>query len=77
MFTVVYVHIDRNRYIRDEEPGTAISTFTQLLSFVPMAFYLLLSWCFTSTETTRLIRDGEGGGGDLVPMSSSSQRSDP
>ena len=39
---------------------------------------LLLSWCFTSTETIRLIRDGKrGGGGGQVPISSSSQRSDP
>ena len=39
---------------------------------------LLLSWCFTSIETIRLIRDGKrGGGGSRVPISSSSARSDP
>ena len=44
-----YSHIVRT--IRDGEPRTATSTFTQLLSlFVPV--------CFTSTETIRTIRDG-------------------
>ena len=34
------------------------STFTQPLSS-EKRFLLLLSWCFTSTETIRLIRDGQ------------------
>ena len=43
------------RLIRDGELRTATSTFTQFLS---SPLLLLLSWCFTSTETIRLIRDG-------------------
>ena len=33
---------------------------------------LLHSWCLTSTETIRLIRDGKKGGGDREEMNSSS-----
>ena len=40
------------RSIRDGEPRTATSNFTQLLSSV-------LQCSFTSTETIRSIRDGE------------------
>ena len=42
------------RLIRDGEPRTATSTFTQLLSSD-------VQCRFTSTETIRLIRDGEPG----------------
>ena len=42
------------RTIRDREPRTATSTFTQLLSSV-----ILVQCCFTSTVTVRLITDGE------------------
>ena len=37
----------------------------------------LETWCLTSTETTRLIRDGERGRGDLEERSSSCARFDP
>ena len=39
--------------IRDGEPRTATSTFTQFLSSV------IVQRCFTSTETTRTVKDGE------------------
>ena len=57
-------------YIRDGEPRTSTSTFTQLLisgnvflSFLFVCLFLCVfvfcfSWCFTSTETVRFIRDG-------------------
>ena len=60
--------------IRDEEPRTSTSTFTQprTLSTCPLFFrdYLLfvLSWCFTSTETVWLIRDGEKGASGTRPV---------
>ena len=41
------------RTIRDREPRTSTSTFTQLLSSVSV------QCCFTSTETIRTFRDGE------------------
>ena len=41
------------RTIRDGEPRTATSTFTQLLSSE------IVQCCFTSTETIKTIRDGE------------------
>ena len=73
------------RIIRDGEPRTATSTFTQLLNYVGSLFNVALRpqepqgllWtrgpglthtqllrvavqcCFTSTETIRVIRDGE------------------
>ena len=43
------------RTIRDEEPRTATSTFTQLLSSATLS----VQCYFTSTETVRTIRDGE------------------
>ena len=46
------------RLVRDGEPRTATSTFTQILSSA-MESSLLLKCCFTPTETVRLIRDGE------------------
>ena len=42
--------------IRDWEPRTATSTFTQFLSSDRRYFILC---CFSSTKTIRLIRDGE------------------
>ena len=42
--------------IRDGEPRTSTSTFTQLLSSV---YQLLVQYCFMSTETVQAIRDGE------------------
>ena len=42
------------RTIRDREPRTATSTFTQLLSSVQVHCRLI-----TSTETIRTVRDGE------------------
>ena len=45
------------RKIRDGEPRTATSTFTQLLNSVP---WVQIQCCFTLTETVlRTIRDGE------------------
>ena len=44
------------RTIRDGEPRTATSTFTQLLSSVVDYFF---KCCFTSTETIRTVRDRE------------------
>ena len=44
------------RLIRDGEPRTATSTFTQLLSSDRA---VQVQCCFTSPETIRLIRDGE------------------
>ena len=48
------------------EPRTSTSTFTQLLSSDKDVFLFVFSFqcCFTSTETTWLIRDGGGGGGE-------------
>ena len=43
------------RTLRDGEPRTATSTFTQLLSSADVQ----VQCCFTSTETKRTIRDGE------------------
>ena len=43
------------RTIRDREPWTTTSAFTQLLGYV-------LQFCFTSTETIRTIRDRESPG---------------
>ena len=42
------------------------------------SFWFIFSWCFTSTETVWLIRNGETGGwwGNRVPLSRSSLRSD-
>ena len=45
------------RAVRDEEPKTATSTFTQLLSSDKQGFSF--QYCFTSTETIRLIRNEE------------------
>ena len=45
-------------------PGTAISTFTQLLSS-DFQSGCSVQCCFTSTETIWLIRDGEPGDGHL------------
>ena len=53
---LLYVHRNR-RLIRDGEPRTATSTFTQLLSSESW----LVECCFTSTETIRLIRTGSPG----------------
>ena len=50
---LLYVHRDL-RTIRDGEPRTATSTFTQLLSSD-----ILDQCCFTATETIRTVRDGE------------------
>ena len=48
---------ETKRTIRDREPRTATSTFTQLLSFDwPQ---VQVQCCFTSTETKRTIRDRE------------------
>ena len=55
------------------------------ISALEEQFYsFFCSWCLTSTETTRLIRDGEMGRGggrererNWVEMSSSSKHSDP
>ena len=44
------------RTIRDGEPRTATSTFTQLLSSVP---WVQVQCCFMFTETIRTIRDAE------------------
>ena len=44
--------------IRDGEPRTAVSTFTQLLSSEILTFKLNGFYFFTSTETIRTIRDG-------------------
>ena len=44
------------RTIRDGEPRTATSTFTQLLS---SDMLIQVKYCSTSTETIRTIRDGE------------------
>ena len=68
------------RTIRDGEPRTVTSTFTQLLGSDFSLFLLLVlnvlgytlvskyksTWCLKSTETIRLIRDGDkwGGGGE-------------
>ena len=45
------------RTLRDGEPRTATSTFTQLLSSTDVQ----VQCCFTSTETKRTIRDGSPG----------------
>ena len=47
-----------------ERGGGAHNVWT-LFFFFFFFLFLFLWWCFTSTETTRLIRDGEkrGGGG--------------
>ena len=45
------------RIIRDGEPRTATSTFTQLLNSELQP--VQVQCCFTSTETVRTIRDGE------------------
>ena len=52
---LLYVHRNR-RLIRDGEPRTSTSTFTQLLSSA--LGLLLLKCCFTSTETVGLLRTG-------------------
>ena len=44
--------------IRDEEPRTATSTFTRLLS-AELLKVLQVPCCFTSTETIKTIRDGK------------------
>ena len=49
---LLYVHRDRTNY-KGREARTATSTFTQLL----ISFQV--QCCFTSTETTRTVRDGE------------------
>ena len=46
------------RTIRDGEPRSATSTFTQLLGSVSL-FRVQVQCCFMSTETERTIRDGE------------------
>ena len=52
------------RTVRDRGPRTATSTFTPLLSSDKLS---VLSWCFTSTETIRFIRDGRRWGkGEIV-----------
>ena len=81
------------RTIRDGEPRTSTSTFTQLLNSDTTASRASLFFFFKYAlrphmETLRFIKDGEsgrrgtgggvdGGGGGRVPMSSSSKRSDP
>ena len=50
-----YVHRNR-RFIRDGEPRTATSTFTQILN---SAKTVRVQCCFMSTETMRTIRDRE------------------
>ena len=47
------------RTIRDGEPRTATSTFTQLLTSEGGFFFFFMFHFFTSTETIRTIRDGE------------------
>ena len=51
-----FTSTETTRTIRDGEPRTATSTFTQLLSSEHSSS---VQRCFTSTETTRTIRDGE------------------
>ena len=43
------------RLIRDGEPRTATSTFTQLQSSANLIVYWLVECCFTSTETVGLL----------------------
>ena len=50
---VLRLHAEAVRTIRDGEPRTSTSTFTQLLT------RSLLQCCFTSSETVRTVRDGE------------------
>ena len=56
---LLYVCRDRST-IRDGEPRTTTSTFTQLLS----SDQWLVQCCFTSKEAVSTIRDGGGGGGE-------------
>ena len=53
-----FTSTETTRLIRDGEPRTATSTFTQLLSSVSL-HCVQVQCCFTSTETTRLVRDGK------------------
>ena len=56
------LNVHRNRgLIRDGEPRTATSTFTQFLS--PDSFGLVNMVLIMSTETIKFMRDGEKGKG--------------
>ena len=53
---LLYVHTETISFIRDGEPRTVTSTFTQLLNSEEFEFNVAR---FTSTETIQTIRDGE------------------
>ena len=55
-------------------PDYRVDPLRQNHAGTPFFLLLLLSWCFTSTETTRLIRDGVGNEGPGPPPCSHSSR---
>ena len=69
---LLYVCRDRST-IRDGEPRTTTSTFTQLLT----SDQWLVQCCFTSTEAVSIIRDGGGGGGGGEPRTANSNFTQP